>query len=178
MMNEQCMQGMCCGMGQTICNNMCTDTQNDANNCGMCGTKCPMNTPTCSGGKCTSVISVVICAASSYKADVQSGLQALNAFSKVDLIDCGASTPTVNQFAAYDAVLAFSDSQFQNPVTLGDNLATYWTNGGTVVLATFGNTTGIAVTGQWGNVNNGYMFIGVAAQEQPTSRVRSRSANR
>src|SRR5262249_37038410 len=44
----------CCPMGQVVCSAMCTDTQNDAKNCGMCGNVCPQNTPACNAGKCVS----------------------------------------------------------------------------------------------------------------------------
>jgi hypothetical protein len=58
-MNQTCIQGLCCDMGQTVCNGgadgggpQCTDTQSDAQNCGGCGKMCSGQTPACAGGKC------------------------------------------------------------------------------------------------------------------------------
>jgi hypothetical protein len=53
---EQCMQGMCCKTGQSVCPGdggpACTDTKSDPNNCGMCGKVCSGNTPACANGTC------------------------------------------------------------------------------------------------------------------------------
>jgi hypothetical protein len=60
-----CDMGMCnqhgCKMGFADCNmdpmDGCEiDINNDPNNCGMCGTVCPMNTPYCSNGMCTTLL--------------------------------------------------------------------------------------------------------------------------
>ncbi|MBL9038876.1 MAG: hypothetical protein JNG84_10200 [Archangium sp.] len=40
-----------CGSGRDCCNGRCIDKQNDARNCGMCGTVCALN-QTCCGGSC------------------------------------------------------------------------------------------------------------------------------
>ena len=53
-----CVAGVCspCASGQTLCGNVCVNTQNDLNNCGACGTVCPASPPNgtevCSGGTC------------------------------------------------------------------------------------------------------------------------------
>ena len=55
---EQCMSGLCCKMGEKVCNGAdggapaCTDTMSDALNCGGCNMPCPMNKPNCSAGMC------------------------------------------------------------------------------------------------------------------------------
>jgi hypothetical protein len=61
-MTEQCTQGLCCKLGQTVCGGadggapVCTDTQFDPMNCGICGKTCGMGTPACVAGVCTSAL--------------------------------------------------------------------------------------------------------------------------
>eukprot|EP00957_Ditylum_brightwellii_P054644 4140510-Ditylum_brightwellii.AAC.1 len=44
-------------------------------------------------------------------------------------MDASVGTPTVNQIEAYDAVVVWSDKPFDDPVALGNNLATVVQNG-------------------------------------------------
>lgn len=47
-----CQAGACsCPNAQTACGGVCVDTQNDTNNCGSCGTQCPLDA-TCQSGTC------------------------------------------------------------------------------------------------------------------------------
>ena len=83
---------------------------------------------------------------------LQASLEATKAFALVDLVDCGATTPTPQQLKTYDAVFA-SDSflGFHDPSTLGDNLAGYVDIGGGVVEAMngFDGFDMLTLTGKW-----------------------------
>jgi hypothetical protein len=82
---------------------------------------------------------VLICYSSGYEADVVAKIVGTGLFPVVDEFNCGGGTPTDANFAAYDAVLVYSDSGFLDPTTLGDRLATFVDNGGGVVEAVFAN---------------------------------------
>ncbi|QOI99886.1 MAG: PEP-CTERM sorting domain-containing protein [Phycisphaeraceae bacterium] len=75
--------------------------------------------------------------------DPRDKLLATGEFSAVDIIPVTAagSTPTLDQLLAYDAVLVWSNVNFNNAVLLGDRLADYTDQGGGVVVATFANTS-------------------------------------
>src|SRR5947209_6599998 len=73
----------------------------------------------------------------SWASEVQSKLVATGRFSQVDLIDGNSTTPTLAQLQAYKSVLVWSDGAFNNPTTLGNNLADYVDGGGGVVIAVF-----------------------------------------
>lgn len=166
---EVCSNGTCasnCAMGQTKCSvnnvNYCANLQTDNANCGQCGNVCGGGLA-CTAGVCKAApISVLICYADVLTAaqDVQNGLKALGDFSKVDLTDCQAATPSLNTLKAYDAVLSWSNSTYNDTVTLGNNLGDYWDAGGHVVLAEFANsTTPWALQGKFGTIGNGYVLI-------------------
>jgi hypothetical protein len=55
-MTEQCVQGLCCKVGESVCNGACVNLQTDPMNCGMCGKQCSGNTPGCSMGMCAAYV--------------------------------------------------------------------------------------------------------------------------
>jgi hypothetical protein len=109
---------------------------------------------------------VLICATNpdSYDLDVQAKLMGTGRFDAVDIFDCGSGTPTPSDLASYSAVLAYPDSEFADPVALGNELADYADAGGHVVEATFGFDSGYTpLGGRW--LTDGYSaFVGAAGQ--------------
>ncbi|MCC7014020.1 MAG: hypothetical protein IT454_15795 [Planctomycetes bacterium] len=110
-------------------------------------------------------IDVAICAAAQTSStdcrfvDVQSKLLASGLFATVDILNASSSTPTLAQFQAYDAVIVWSNTSFQNSILLGDTLADYVDAGGGVVVAVFAvnwNTTTLSLQGRW---QTGYEVI-------------------
>lgn len=175
---ESCVAGACissCTPQQKLCTPdggmpYCADVLTDNVNCGTCGNTCPMNKPVCYGGMCTdgSLITALVCGAPStpsWNTDVQTKLMATNAFSKVDVVQCNSSTPTLNQLQQYQSVLVFSDTSFANAATLGDNLADYVAGGGYAVVATFANAS-VLLGGKW--ISQGYNLINGSGQTQPS----------
>jgi hypothetical protein len=73
----------------------------------------------------------------SYVTDVQTYLAPFTDLAVIDIIDVRLSTPSLATLLNYDTVLVWSDSNFFNPIALGDVLADYVDLGGGVVLATF-----------------------------------------
>lgn len=55
----------------------------------------------------------------------------------VDYIDATSATPTLAQIARYDAVIAYPNVPFFDPVAMGDRLADYVDIGGKVIVAPF-----------------------------------------
>jgi hypothetical protein len=85
-------------------------------------------------------LDVVICGAPSVRAwnnDVQAKLQGTGQFNSVTIIDANLVTPTLAQLQTYDAVLVYSDSNYQDAIALGNVLADYVDSGGGVVCAMF-----------------------------------------
>ncbi|MFO0859883.1 MAG: hypothetical protein U0570_04940 [Phycisphaerales bacterium] len=76
----------------------------------------------------------------SFVADVKAKLRATGLLSQIDIFDVTAGTPPLSQLANYDAVLTWSDSDYQNSDALGNALADYTDADGGVVVAVFGNT--------------------------------------
>lgn len=116
-------------------------------------------------------LSVLLVAAvpnATYSADVAQKEMATGVFTKVDVFDATSGTPTLQNLQQYGAVMLFSDAQFQDPVTLGNNVADYWDGGGRVVVATFANTSGIGVQGKFGDPAAGYILIDPQGQEEPS----------
>jgi hypothetical protein len=48
-----CPPGTACDGACTVCSGLCVGAQSDSNNCGGCGTVCPIEAPTCQSGTCT-----------------------------------------------------------------------------------------------------------------------------
>ncbi len=99
--------------------------------------------------------SVVIVAASTNTANAQTEprftdprdkLMATGLFSAVDIINAtgigdGVGTPALETLLPYDAVLTWSNTSFDDAVSMGDVLADYVDAGGGVVVAVFANTS-------------------------------------
>jgi len=88
---------------------------------------------------------------------LQSEIQAEPNVVAVDLFDAGVATPTLGQLQQYEIVVPFSDTQFLDGNTLGNNLADYVDGGGIVVQYGFahagpGDPAGI--NGRW--LTDGY----------------------
>ncbi|MBL8863746.1 MAG: hypothetical protein JNK02_17285 [Planctomycetes bacterium] len=93
-------------------------------------------------------------------ADPRSRLVASGQFGSVDVVNAGATTPTLAQLQAYDAVLTWSNLNYQDHVGLGNVLADYVDAGGGVVTAVFANSTLTAsrfLAGRW--LTGGYEVI-------------------
>ena len=87
--------------------------------------------------------------------DIQTKLKAANVFDAVDYIDCSMNTPTLNQLKAYAGVLVFDNFGYQDPNTLGTNLADYVDAGGGVVSMHFDFDSGFQenILGRWNTDN-------------------------
>lgn len=85
-------------------------------------------------------------ATASWNNDVQAKILATGQFTTVDIANGNTSTPSLATMQAYDAVLVYSDTSYQNAALLGDNLHAYLLSGGGVVDAVF-NITGTSPTG-------------------------------
>lgn len=70
-----------------------------------------------------------------YVNDVQATLIGTGKFASVTTINVSAVTPTLAELQAFDAVIVWSDMYYDDPVTLGNNLADYVDAGGGVVTA-------------------------------------------
>jgi hypothetical protein len=105
-------------------------------------------------------VAIVAAAGTTNFADPQAKITATALFGQVDVIDAALSTPTLAQLQAYDAVIVWSNVNFQNSTLLGDTLADYVDAGGGVVITVFANSTLSAnrfLLGRW--VTGGYEVI-------------------
>jgi hypothetical protein len=105
-------------------------------------------------------VAIVAAAGTGNFADPQAKILASGYFGQVDVIDAGATTPTLAQLQAYTAVIVWSNQNFQNSTLLGDTLADYVDAGGGVVVTVFANTTASAnrfLLGRW--VTGNYPII-------------------
>jgi elongation factor P hydroxylase len=70
----------------------------------------------------------------------------------VDLFDAFSGTPTLGVLQQYNIVVPFSNSTFQDPITLGNNLADYVDAGGIVVqygFSHYGPGQAYGINGRW-----------------------------
>jgi hypothetical protein len=127
-------------------------------------------TPTAPGGNAPAValVEAEVSPTDPLVLDVQNKLIASGLFGSVDVIDAFSTTPTVAQLQAYRAVLVWSDSTFANGTALGDNLHTYLTGGGGVVIAVFANTDPGALSLAGAFASNGDHPFTVVTQTQGT----------
>jgi len=79
-------------------------------------------------------LNLLIAHSSSYVADVQ---RKLSPFFNVTLFAAASSTPTMSYLSQFDVVFAFSDGTYSDPVTFGNNLASFVDGGKGVVLGMF-----------------------------------------
>jgi hypothetical protein len=190
-LTQGCNLGVCdAGTGQCVAQTVPNGAQCDDLNACTVGEIC--NNGSCAGGTaitaclngdgccpagCTDVddddcgndlLIVYAVPSASYATDVQAKLQSFGVFPVVDLFNAQLATPTLSQLVAYDVLLVFSDSQFQNPVGLGNVIADYYDLGGRVVTAPFSQCSSIALAGRWADPAQGYAFIATAGQTQPS----------
>ena len=152
--------GNCDGNAANGCE---ANTATDPKNCGGCGNVCPNGV--CNGGVCKDKVLIVGApGTATWNNDVQAKLLGTGAFATVDIINGNTMTPTLATLKQYQAVLVYSDVVFLDPVTLGNNIADYFDQGGRVVVATFANAS-VPVTGRWSTGN--YQIISPAGQKQP-----------
>lgn len=100
---------------------------------GSCPT--PVPTPTPTPGPCS--FRVLIVYSDGRPDHLRSQIQAESDVTAVDLFDAFSGTPTVSQLQQCDIVVVYSNTPFQDSVTLGNNLADYVDGGGVVVQQAF-----------------------------------------
>jgi hypothetical protein len=94
--------------------------------------------------------------------EVKAKLDGTGAFALVDIFNVQATAPTAAELAAYDAVLAFSNSVSANTTELGDRLADYWDAGGRVVVALGANLVEpVGLGGRW--LSGGYQLLNLTS---------------
>lgn len=87
-----------------------------------------------------------------FQADTVAKLNATKRFSGVGTVDLGMSSPTIDVYTPYNAVLTWSDAPYFSPATIGNTLADYVDAGGGVVVGVFANTNAggnLALQGRW-----------------------------
>jgi hypothetical protein len=104
----------------------------------------------------------------SWNADVQSKILATKSFVKVDTnnVANGNPVPAITNLMHYESALVYDDAGFSDPTGMGNALATYITNGGGVVIATFAFTSGLNVQGA---ITNGDLPFAFASQSDASS---------
>jgi hypothetical protein len=147
---QACSSGACsCAPGQSACGNACVNLSDNSLNCGGCGIACAAN-QVCGAGACVNLApgtgkaggglsglnppKVAVYGAAS-TTDLQTKLTATGAFTQVDFVNIGSTTPTVAQMKAYDAVVVYTYLAVTQ--AFGDNLADYFEAGGGVVLCDY-----------------------------------------
>jgi len=107
--DEWCTGAKCCAVGKMNCNGTCADVLSDPQNCGGCGKVCPMNTPTCSNGACTSayvysqpfvnnVTPTTACTAwTSYVAGLGSAYSSMRISGTNDMVGLLCNDPTITK---------------------------------------------------------------------------------
>ncbi len=88
------------------------------------------------------VVGIYGAAISGFLTDVQSKINGTGLFTRVDIHDAGAYTPSQGELQQYSAVFVFSDLGFSDSTLMGDVLANYADAGRGVVVAAFSYLTG------------------------------------
>lgn len=92
----------------------------------------------------------------SWNDDVKAKIAATGTLGMIDIFNTSAATPTLAELKAYDAVLVYSDANYQNRVALGNNLADYVDAGGGVVECAFTTINNTSLSGRW---QDGYRLM-------------------
>lgn len=100
--------------------------------------------------------------------DVADLLSSTGSFSQVDTFNTlsGSGTPTVSLLNQYQAVLVWASPFASFAVVLGNNLATYWGQGGHVVVATAANGN-VPLGGTW--QSGGYNLLETGLPQASTA---------
>jgi N-acetylneuraminic acid mutarotase/subtilisin-like proprotein convertase family protein len=121
---------------------------------GHCG---PTPTPTATPGACQFRVLIIYAEFNEPPTQLQSEILAEPNVAAVDFFDATGGTPTLVQLQQYDIVVAWSNFEFLEPDTLGNNLADYVDGGGIVVQAGFsfyGPGEPFGINGRW--LSDGY----------------------
>lgn len=109
-------------------------------------------------------VAIVASAASSISdgrfTDPRDKLLGTGFFNSVDIISTYQATPTLNDLRNYDAIITWSNTNYADPVALGNVLADYVDMGGGVVVATYANSTTNTsryLQGRW--ITGGYEIV-------------------
>jgi hypothetical protein len=99
-----------------------------------------------------------------WNSDVTNKIIGVGSLPKVDLIPVTGATPILAQLRAYQSVMVYSDSSFNDSVAMGNVLADYIDQGGGVALATFAfwNSGGLSIQGRL--VTGGYLPFTTGSQ--------------
>ena len=102
---------------------------------------------------------------------LQSQILAEPGVTQVDFFDARVGTPTLAQLQQYQIVVPFSNDQFLDSITLGNNLADYVDGGGVVVQygeSFVGPSAGHGINGRWFNENYySYLYLIQPGPEYP-----------
>lgn len=93
--------------------------------------------------------------------NLQTSIAAQPGVASVEFFDSNASTPTAQQLAGYDAVVAMGDCSWSDPVAFGDALADFQDQGGAAIGATFSWQSGSDFAGRW--MTGGYTPFALGA---------------
>jgi len=117
--------------------------------------------------------SVLICAADDTDVleDSQQKLTGTGQFSKVEIVNARFTTPTLTELEAFDAVLVFSNHDYDDSTALGNVMANYVDGGGGVVCMMFeiaASNTRRMMQGRWNSgqynaISRGNAYSGTAA---------------
>ncbi len=119
----------------------------------------------CDGVDAGCSIDVAICYAvpnPAYETDVETKLARDPRIGSITGINCGASTPGLDELLAYDAVMFYNDSSFSDGVGLGNVLADYVDAGGGAVEAVFSVADNLKIQGRF--LDGGYRAMDTSSQ--------------
>jgi hypothetical protein len=126
-----------------------------ASGCVVAGQYCPTNAVQAA---CSSIL-VIYWTNDDWGMSVKNALEAMGDFEVVDFFNALYGTPDASFLASYDAVIIFGAEGLLDPDGLGDRLATYFDQGGGVVVAGLANQNDFCVHGAWRDPQNGYALL-------------------
>ncbi|MBN2593459.1 MAG: S8 family serine peptidase [Sedimentisphaerales bacterium] len=99
-------------------------------------------------------LNILVCGAESDNEleDIQQKLQATREFDTVDILNIRNETPSLSDLQAYDAVMVFSNWDYEDSTVLGNVMADYVDSGGGVVCVLFevaGSDNNRIMQGRW-----------------------------